>query len=180
MEPRFPQRIPTRLVSRFMCVRSILTSSRSPSKKKATLAIFSQFPRTLSKWRTLQLRLRRMLCRIRFPIFRLAVFLSFCSVSQLLDSPSFRVAFGDKIPPGFSRRSLSSFTQELKVKTEAKLFSTLRDRDVFLLVDGGTLNRKRLLNVCVGSEGWSYFHRSIRVANLTAEQVCFSGETSST
>lgn len=77
------------------------------------------------------------------------------------------------IPTGFNRMELSVFTRELRDTVQGKLFAMLKGRDVFLLVDGGTLNRKRLLNICIGFQGVSYFHRSIRVPNLTATQVFF-------
>jgi len=79
------------------------------------------------------------------------------SFLQLIDSPSFRLAFGDKIPRGFNRQELSAHVRTLRDSVQSKLYSKLAGRDVFLLVDGGTLNRHRLLNVCVGSNGMSYF-----------------------
>jgi len=95
------------------------------------------------------------------------------SFLQLIDSPSFRLAFGDKIPRGFNRQELSAHVRTLRDSVQSKLYSKLAGRDVFLLVDGGTLNRHRLLNVCVGSNGMSYFLRSMRVPSLTTDEVCF-------
>ena len=59
----------------------------------------------------------------------------------------------------------------MKNDLEAKLWRNLKRRDVFLLVDGGTLNRTRLLNVSLGCDGVCYFYRSVRVPNLTTDQV---------
>lgn len=90
----------------------------------------------------------------------------------MLDSPSFRAAFGDAIPKHFFRQDLSVFTRQLQQDTQVALLNKLRGCDIFLLVDGGTLNRKRLLNACLGWNGETYFYKSLRVPNLTAAEVC--------
>ena len=93
---------------------------------------------------------------------------------QLVDSSSFRRAFGDRIPPGFHRKELSHATKVMKQADEAKLMQLLKEKDVFLLVDGGTLNRFKLLNACLGYNGAAYFWKSQRVPCLTAAEVCLS------
>ena len=101
-----------------------------------------------------------------------ALFPALCP--QLIEEKNFKGAFGEKIPTGFNRHELSSHTKALKDKVERRLLDRLQDEDVFLMVDGGTLNRKRLLNACIGNEGVSYFYRSIRVESLRADQVATS------
>lgn len=66
---------------------------------------------------------------------------------------------------------MSAFTRHLQQDTQTALLNKLRGSDIFLLVDGGTLNRKRLLNACLGWNGETYFYKSVRVPNLTAMEV---------
>lgn len=40
-----------------------------------------------------------------------------------------------------------------------------------MLVDGGTLNRTRHLNISIGCEGKSYFWKSIRVPSLNTLEI---------
>eukprot|EP00660_Eupelagonema_oceanica_P009198 gene9198-2459_t len=44
-------------------------------------------------------------------------------------------------------------TQRLQLKEEGIHFGKIKGRNVFLLVDGGTMNRKRHLNASIGTEG---------------------------
>ena len=133
-------------------------------------------PCNVTRWpwhlRTMLYPIRFLLYHVRPPPFSLhCVPSSLCP--QLIEEKNFKGAFGEKIPTGFNRHELSSHTKALKDKVERRLLDRLYE-DVFLMVDGGTLNRKRLLNACIGNEGVSYFYRSIRVESLRADQVATS------
>ena len=87
---------------------------------------------------------------------------------QLIEDEWFRKSFGEKIPKGLGRAELAAATKTLKDKVECMLFSKLKGSNVFMMVDGGTLNRTRLLNISLGHNGQSCFHRTKRMVNLTA------------
>ena len=117
--------------------------------------------------------LQKMLCLIRCVLSFSTLLYTLGASPQIIDTYSFRNAFGENIPRGYNRRDLSCFTKALKDDTEKHFFRLPKDQDVFLCIDGGTLNRRRLLNTCVAFNGSAFFFpQSIRVPNLTATQVC--------
>jgi hypothetical protein len=77
----------------------------------------------------------------------------------LIDEPTYRDTFKSNIPKGFDRHDMSANTQRMQERDEAQLFGEHKKHNVFLMVDGGTLNRKRHLNASLGLAGQTYFHR---------------------
>jgi hypothetical protein len=107
---------------------------------------------------------------------------------RLVEDEAFKSAFGAQIPRGLGRQELASATALLKENTLAQLVRRcvhcwcfllhktfipcrLKGKNVFLMVDGGTLTRKRHFNASIGCDGRSYFWKSVRVDSLTTAEV---------
>lgn len=85
-----------------------------------------------------------------------------------VDDPDFRDAFGNKVPDGFNRKGLRERILELAKDTKHKLFEMNAGRDVFLMADGGTINRKRHVNISFAVSGGTYFLKSVRMDRVDA------------
>ena len=68
---------------------------------------------------------------------------------SVVDHPSFRAAFGSTIPSGLDRKALQHEIVSMAVEVKGEVLQNLQNKDVSLLLDGGTLIRKRLLNVLI-------------------------------
>lgn len=90
---------------------------------------------------------------------------------RIIDNPRFKEAFGNRIPNGFNRKVLSRRTIELADKTREKLFSSNKNKYVYLMIDGGTLNRTRHLNISIGVDHQCFFFKSIRMQRMTAIDI---------
>lgn len=88
--------------------------------------------------------------------------------SPTVDDKSFRDAFGSCIPAGLNRQELARQTVRLQRKCETKLYDLCAGKNVFLLVDCGTLSRRNLLNMSVAWGGSAFFLKSVRLATMTA------------
>lgn len=80
-----------------------------------------------------------------------------------LDDPDFRETWAGKIPDGFNRHALRRRILDLAAETKAAMLNASKGSDVFLLADGGTINRLRHVNFSVGTNRGTYFLKSLRM-----------------
>ena len=103
------------------------------------------------------------------------MFVDLVMAPNVLRKPSFR-----KIHPGCPFDSPSTFRTKLKVMsgyTREEVKAKMRNHSCFLLMDGGSILSKGLLNIAVGINRACgigcdiYFYRSVNVRNGTAETL---------
>lgn len=94
-----------------------------------------------------------------------------CWSFNSIDSPSFRNAFGAKIPKGLDRKKLAETVNKVAGKTRKKFLEMNKGKDVFLMMDGGTLNRVRHLNISIAIDQTCFFWRSIRMERMRAVDI---------
>ena len=58
---------------------------------------------------------------------------------SVVDHPSFRAAFGSTIPSGLDRKALQHEIVSKAVEVKGEVLQNLQNKDVSLLLDGGTL-----------------------------------------
>lgn len=80
-----------------------------------------------------------------------------------IDDPDFRATFGDKVPRGFDRRALRQRIISMADTTRSAMFAKHSHSDVYLQVDGGTINRIRHVNFSFSANKASYYLKSIRL-----------------
>jgi hypothetical protein len=80
-----------------------------------------------------------------------------------IDDPDFRVTFGDKVPRGFDRRALRQRIIKMADTTRSAMFTKHAHSDVYLQVDGGTINHIRHVNFSFSTNQVCYYLKSIRL-----------------
>ena len=70
---------------------------------------------------------------------------------QVLDNEYFRGLPGLRVPPGLNRTSLSKRVIDLAQEVEDAMFTRLKYEDICLMIDGGTLIRRKLLHIMIGN-----------------------------
>ena len=68
-------------------------------------------------------------------------------------------------------RRLSSECERLSNNMRSAAYESMRGKSVLVLLDGGTINRRTLLNVCLACGRQILFWKSLRVATLSADVV---------
>ena len=91
---------------------------------------------------------------------------------RLVDDAMFRKQFGSSIPPGFTRRTLSSTMETLAQRIMGKVYSKLAGNMVTLGVDGWTNTRKeKMYNVVAISNGVAYFVDSVEAPSNSSDSI---------
>ena len=97
---------------------------------------------------------------------KIAIAFAECGIPMsVVDHPSFRAAFGSTIPSGLDRKALQHEIVSMAVEVKGEVRQNLQNKD------GGTLIRKRLLNVLIACNENIYFWKSVCVYHLDTSTI---------